>query len=135
MKTEEGADINGHANKDGKRNLPTQGLASSAVEDQTDVLEAEEPTRRGAAGTIHCKVGEALGSLVAAFHGVLVLTVRLTGPLTNTQGTKDVQNAGAADQDGMVTEEPVGGASFTDDILKSVDKLFVCLHPKSIHNM
>jgi len=83
VKPEEGTDINSHAKEDGKGNLPTKGLASSAIEDQADVLETEKPARGRAAGAVHGKVGETFSSLITSFHGVLVLTMWFASPLSN----------------------------------------------------
>jgi len=135
VKPEKGAYIHSSTKKDRQGNLPVQGLTRSAVQDNTNVLEAQKPAGFWAARAVHGKVGQAFGCLVTSFHGVLVLSVGLTGPLPNTESTKDIQDTFTAKVLGMVTEKSCRGTTLANDVFQGIHKLFVSLHPKHIHDM
>jgi hypothetical protein len=135
VEPKERADINGDAKEHSEGNSPTDRLASSAVQDEAYVLEAEQPTGARASGAIHSDIGEAFGRLIPPLHRVLVLTMRFTGPLPNAQGPENVQDAGTAEEDGMVAEQAIRGAAFANNILERSDKLLVGLHTIDIHDV
>jgi hypothetical protein len=117
VKTKERTNVDSNAKKDSQRDGPVQRFASSAIKHKANVLKTKEPARRRATRTIHSHIGEAFGSLVAALHRVLVLTMGFTSPLTDIKGAKDIINTVTTDKHRMVTKETCRGSPFADDIL------------------
>jgi hypothetical protein len=104
VESKEGANVDGHTKEDSEGYGPVKDFARGAVEDQTDVLKAEQPAGSRTARTIHSEIGKTLSGLIAALHSVLVLAVRFAGPLTDIKGAKNVKDTIAADEDGVVAE-------------------------------
>jgi hypothetical protein len=68
------------------------------------------------------------------FSIILVLVVGLTLPLINVIGTANVGNFLADFGLGAVAEKFIHGASMTNIVFESVNKLLVCFHGINIGN-
>jgi hypothetical protein len=80
-------------------------------------LKAKEPETCGGVTAVKNDVCNAFKFLPLAFGIVLVLIVRLTLPIFDDKGTKDVKDILADFDLGTVTNELVHGTTRTNDVL------------------
>jgi hypothetical protein len=80
-------------------------------------------------------IGTILDGLVAPFCRILVLLMRFTLPIINSEGTKDIGNLMTDYGLATVTNELQWGTMLDDVVFQSVDKLFVCLYAVDISDL
>jgi hypothetical protein len=85
--------------------------------------------------TVKNAVGTILNGLVASFCRVLVVLMRFTLPIINTEGAKDISNLLTDDGLAAVTNQFQGGTTLDGVVFQGVDKLFVCLNAIDISDL
>jgi hypothetical protein len=127
-KAQDSADVNGGAGKKLKGNFVAEGGGGQMVENETYVLDGEEPGVFRGAGAIKDRVGDAFDILPTALSKVLMLHESLALPVTDVKQSEDVLDAATGFDGSMVTEEALWGTAFANVVLEGVGELFFCLH-------
>jgi hypothetical protein len=85
--------------------------------------------------TVKNAIGTILDGLIASFCRIVVLLMRFTLPIINTEGAKDVSNLMTDDGLAAVTNQFQEGTTLDDVVFQCVDKLFVCLNTIDISDL
>jgi hypothetical protein len=85
--------------------------------------------------TVKNAISTILKGLVASFCRILVLLMRFTLPIINTEGAKDISNLMTDDGLAAVINQFQGGTMLDDVVFQCVDKLFVCLNAIDISDL
>ena len=87
------------------------------------------------ASTVKNAISTIVNGLVASFCRILVLLMRFTLPIINTEGAKDISNLMTDDGLAAVTNQFHGGTTLNDVVFQCVDKLFVCLNAIDVSDL
>lgn len=122
------ADVRDLAVETAQRGIMVEGWDRHSVQDEGDVLHAEEPHFGGSAGAVHDDMGVAFDVLPLSFCIVLVLVLRFTLPVVDGKSTEDVQNTRADFDLCAITDELIHGATSANGFFKGVYKVTDVLH-------
>ena len=118
MKLEEHADVRCCASEDGHWDLVVQGWGGGVVEQDTHMLEAEQPKVGWRVGSVHKAVGSAFDVAVTALTGVLMLVMCFRLPILDVQIAQNVFGFVADFHCSRVTNQFSWCTTISDDVQK-----------------